>query len=107
MERVYRAVMPANSVQPVLSVPAGHKYELLHMSIFVGTGTGIQLLLTAAAAGNSMGVRYQPATPLTVTLFDWNAFCLDEGDALTLFIGKVTGGSGSYHLTYMDVDFSV
>lgn len=105
MKAVAPTVIPNATLVDVLTVPAGHKFEVLEWWL-LGVGT----------TGTTSAVYYHPPAgylfafvEIGSTAPDWlrtgtfNALLLNAGDKLTVFRSSAPPAAGSFYATYMDV----
>lgn len=107
MERKAENSKAGNVPVTMLTVPAGHKYELLTLALSPTLAGNSDFYGSAVTAGWYYGLWSPKAVPQWDTaLLDVNTVCLDEGDVLIGICARAGASAWDYYLTYMDVDFN-
>lgn len=107
MERKLATGLARNTIPTVLTAPAGHKYEILTVAISPGAGAAPTIYILVTAAGLNQGIIINKTTPENGVLCErFNALLIDEGDIFNLGVVGAGTAPWTYHVTYMDVDFT-
>ena len=105
MRRTDVFALTYGGVETLLTCPAGHKYEVLEVTLWGDSSAGITYALCATLGGTFVILDEIDAKPAGQYSWRsrWDALVLMPDDALQIV---ASGGSGNYapHVVYVDVD---
>jgi len=107
MERGPSVFIPAGTGVPVMTVPVGHKYEIIggYWGSDAVAGHGAYLLLSPAAGGTNW-VYSRSNTPAEYAFdFQWTGFVVEPGDTITAFALGAGYAGLTLVLMFIDVDY--